>query len=563
MKCAVYARVSTPGQKEVETIKSQLSTLPVYAKRQGWQVFDTYVDEGLSGSSIKGRPDFQRLLRDIEDKKFNIILITEHSRITRTEDIEERGRILGALQRNSIKLASPGEGLLDMEKFADELVTTVKMIFAGREKREMIERFKRGRRQKLRDGKFVLNQIEPYGLRKIVKRDEKGRPETQFLVINETEQNILRTIYDLIMEGNTLRQVCKYLNDRKMLPREAKEWKHYNLSRILDNTSLYGELLLFADEEEPILYEVPRIFTKQEWDEMRAMISMNRTTKGRYSDHFLFRGRLKCSLCGGPMMLLTLNGGRYKYYVCRYHKAPKSRLPKGKSKCMGAPMCPAHLLDKLVLRKLLVDLLVHPEKTIEAWTLNKGKMVELKALREKIAALNRQGKQLKSKKKKLLDLYINASDDDMEIYDEKKQELETATNVLRTTKADVEAQLRKVEETEANIKALESSRKELKKLPKRLYDKVMNMDAENLKRLIEHLIPAGTFIMVGPTEPYVLEPVKDKHTMFKKPVKITFKLSYVGLVNIKALVHVLKVFENTGKILSTQSTRHTYGWHSP
>jgi hypothetical protein len=91
----------------------------------------------------------------------------------------------------------------------------------------------------------------------------------------------------------------------------------------------------------------------------------------------------------------------------------------------------------------------------------------------------------------------------------------------------------------------------------------MNMDAENLKRLIEHLVPAGSFIMVGPTEPYVLEPVKDKHTLFKKPVKITFRLSYIGQFNVKALVHALKMFDNTGKIVSVQSTRQAYGRHNP
>lgn len=70
-KVAIYARVSTEEQaSEGYSISAQLQTLRQYANLYGWEISNEYVDEGISGKSIKGRPAMQRLVADIDKGNF-------------------------------------------------------------------------------------------------------------------------------------------------------------------------------------------------------------------------------------------------------------------------------------------------------------------------------------------------------------------------------------------------------------------------------------------------------------------------------------------------------------
>lgn len=75
-RVALYCRVSTEEQaSEGYSISAQKQTLRQYAILYGWEVVDEYIDEGISGKDIKGRPAMQRLIADVDKGKYQAVLV--------------------------------------------------------------------------------------------------------------------------------------------------------------------------------------------------------------------------------------------------------------------------------------------------------------------------------------------------------------------------------------------------------------------------------------------------------------------------------------------------------
>ena len=122
-----------------------------------------------------------------------------------------------------------------MSSFSGELYTTLKLLMASEERKEIASRFKRGRRSKLRNGQFCLGAHQcHYGLTKTTRG--RGKDITHEVVINEEEAEVLRTLCDLVVnEGKSLNACCRYLNDKGVATRRGKKWRIGSLSVILNN----------------------------------------------------------------------------------------------------------------------------------------------------------------------------------------------------------------------------------------------------------------------------------------------------------------------------------------
>ena len=81
---AIYCRLSKEDGDDAESnsIKTQKLIIENYCKRQGWNVFDTYIDDGFSGTNFE-RPSFQKMYQDIVDAKVNVVITKDLSRLGR------------------------------------------------------------------------------------------------------------------------------------------------------------------------------------------------------------------------------------------------------------------------------------------------------------------------------------------------------------------------------------------------------------------------------------------------------------------------------------------------
>ncbi|RZB34872.1 MAG: hypothetical protein SRB1_00640 [Desulfobacteraceae bacterium Eth-SRB1] len=562
LRCAIYCRVSTEIQKEADTIASQKTQLPKFAKSQGWIVYDMYIDEGISGSFISGREDFSRLMTDMAKNKFDVLLVAEHSRVTRTEDPGERGWILKLLKDNKIKLASPAEGILDLSMFTGELMTTLKLMFAGEEKAEMARRFKRGRDEKLRSGVYCLTSV-PYGLRKIV--DKTVVPVKHKVVIDHDENQILRTVYNqIVQQGRSINSCAYYLNENGMDTRKGKKWSVGGLSSILRNeggltgciyTGRYiwktkgngkQKLLEVKPLSEAVKVQVPAIFTEAEFKLLREKIEANKRNNLIKKEGFLLRGKLRCAMCGAKFV--PTSGGNVKNKIVKYYacynriKSPKRREP-GETPCK-APFVNMQVLDQQIERNLFSDLFRNPKRTLKLWTDTKSQKSNLDQIKRKLKKVEKDIKSNDQASAKLLHSFIK------NLFTEKQLEVEQGRlqgqkKLLEDERQKLTKEYSNSQILQANLKIVKNTGDQIKELVKNVRS-IKKMSFNDRQKLLEAFILPGSFIEIEPRHDNEIS--MKKVPELSRKVKVSWDFRYSGAVDFQAVVEALKMYVKTGKM---------------
>ena len=161
MKCYIYTRVSTSMQVDGYSLDAQKDKLRKYAEFQNMLVAGEYCDEGKSGKNIEGRPEFLRMLRDIESGKDGVsfVLVFKLSRFGRNA-----ADVLTSLQRMQdfgVNLICVEDGI-DSSKDSGKLMISVLSAVAEIERENILVQTMEGRRQKAREGKWN-GGFAPYG----------------------------------------------------------------------------------------------------------------------------------------------------------------------------------------------------------------------------------------------------------------------------------------------------------------------------------------------------------------------------------------------------------------
>jgi len=311
MRAAVYARVSSAGQRERHTIESQLTLLPDYVRSQGWQLVETYVDDGRSAKTGKldARDGFARLLRDAEAKRFDVLVVVDIDRLTRTNSMEERALIIGPFQRLGIDIVTPSFGRLDVRTFLGELYVTMQALVAAEENRKRGERIKAGRLTSIRRGRKGSG-AGLFGL--TFDRKVEG-PEAWSL--HPERAAIVREMFERVAAGESCYEIGIDLETRGLVSSRGGRWTRNRVWEIVRATYPRGEWL--ADRERGIVVKVPPIVTHELWQ--RAQTAMRKAkVRGlaRATHVYLLERIARCGACGGQMKIRWQSGATISHYVC-------------------------------------------------------------------------------------------------------------------------------------------------------------------------------------------------------------------------------------------------------
>src|SRR5690606_23504565 len=175
-KVAIYARVSTEEQaKEGYSITAQLQTLRQYAQLYNWEVVEEYVDEGISGKSIKGRPAMKRLIDDVEINKFDAVLVWKISRLSR--NMLDTLVILDKFEKYDVKFISYSENF-DTGTPIGRLVLQIMASIAEMERNTLSENVKLSMKQRALEGQWNGGVVFGYDtVKKELVISEKERSE--------------------------------------------------------------------------------------------------------------------------------------------------------------------------------------------------------------------------------------------------------------------------------------------------------------------------------------------------------------------------------------------------
>jgi DNA invertase Pin-like site-specific DNA recombinase len=254
IKVAIYCRLSEEdrnkdGEYDSESIQNQKSLLIRHALEQGWEIYDIYSDDDYTGAD-RGRPEFCRLLRDAEQRKFDIILCKSQARFTRELELVEKYihglfpiwniRFIGladnadtAVKGN--KKSRQINGLVN-EWYLEDLSENIKVVLTDH------------RVNGLHIGAFAL-----YGYKK--DPDQKGH-----LIIDEEAAEVVREVFQLFDQGYGKTAIARMLNDRGIPnPTEYKRlqslrykqpksknstlWKYFAIADMLKNEIYIGNMV--------------------------------------------------------------------------------------------------------------------------------------------------------------------------------------------------------------------------------------------------------------------------------------------------------------------------------
>ena len=233
-RVAAYARVSTDSEEQLSSYEAQVEFYTRYIKgNPSWEFVAVYTDEGISGTNIKKREGFNRMIEDALNGKIDLILTKSISRFARnTVDTLTTVR---ALKANKVEVYFEKENIYTLDA-KGEVMLTIMGSLAQEESRSISENVTWGKRRSMEEGKFSLAYKRFLGYEK----GEDGLPK-----IVEHEAKIVREIYQLFLGGSTMRSIADHLTAQKIpTPCGKEKWSVSTIKSILQNEKYKGDALL-------------------------------------------------------------------------------------------------------------------------------------------------------------------------------------------------------------------------------------------------------------------------------------------------------------------------------
>ena len=305
-KVAAYARVSTDNEDQKTSYAAQVDYYTNYIKsRSNWEFAGMYSDEGVTGTSLKKREGFTRMVQDALDGKIQLIVTKSVSRFAR--NTVDSLTTIRKLKEHGIEVYFEKEAIWTFQA-RGEILLTILSSLSQEEARSISENVTWGLRKKFADGKFSVGYSHFLGY-------DKG--EDGNLVINEEQAKIVRLIFQLFLEGMTAGRIAKELTARHILTVTGKEkWNAKTIRGILSNEKYTGCARIQKTFTPDFLTkkavkncgQVPSYFVEQSHPAIIDPVvfemvqrEMERRTRegGRYSGMSIFLGKIRCGACGG------------------------------------------------------------------------------------------------------------------------------------------------------------------------------------------------------------------------------------------------------------------------
>ena len=305
-KVAAYARVSTDNEDQKTSYAAQVDYYTNYIKsRSDWEFAGMYSDEGVTGTSMKKREGFTRMVQDALDGKIQLIVTKSVSRFAR--NTVDSLTTIRKLKEHGIEVYFEKEAIWTFQA-RGEILLTILSSLSQEEARSISENVTWGLRKKFADGKFSVGYSHFLGY-------DKG--EDGNLAINEEQAKIVRLIFQLFLEGMTAGRIAKELTARHILTVTGKEkWNAKTIRGVLANEKYMGCARIQKTFTPDFLTkkavkncgQVPSYFVEQSHPAIidpavfeMVQREMERRTRegGRYSGVNIFSGKIRCGACGG------------------------------------------------------------------------------------------------------------------------------------------------------------------------------------------------------------------------------------------------------------------------
>ena len=239
-----YIRLAVGGVEAEAAVEAQKAKIQEFADGHGIKVIDWHVDVGYSGNDLN-RPALQAMLTGAQmpDCGFNMVLVSALNRLSRrAHDVVTVGT---ALSESAIRLVSVTESEFEpMEKFASDMLKAMDGFYRGNQAQVT----RQGLLQAAQKGYCVVARA-PYGYRKVEVDD--GSHRRSRLEIDPETAEVVRAMYDLAVQGTSLRAIATELNGNGVPSPSGGTWDSKKVRRILLNPVYAGVIVIGKDSDVP------------------------------------------------------------------------------------------------------------------------------------------------------------------------------------------------------------------------------------------------------------------------------------------------------------------------
>lgn len=362
---ALYVRLSREDgdKEESNSVANQKAMLSRFAgNNEDILIYDTYTDDGYTGTNFD-RPAFQRMIRDIEDKNVNCVIVKDLSRFGR--DYIDTGKYIEKyFVDKNIRFIAINDNV-DSYKSPYDLMMPIKNLFNDQLAKDISQKVKTAIKVKQKEGQFI-GAFASYGYKRSTIDKHK-------LVIDDYAAEVVRRIFSLYSRGTGKIRIAHILNEEGILcPSEYKKqcgesyrncnkmvttnyWTYSTIHNVLKNQMYLGDMVqgktkrrmkgkaqyLPSDNWIKVEGTHQAIIDQELWDRVQKKLTQNARDIDFKNDVSIFAGFLKCGDCGRAMAK-NLNLG-YTHYVC------------GTYKSYGSGICSSHRINQAKLEKIILD----------------------------------------------------------------------------------------------------------------------------------------------------------------------------------------------------------------
>lgn len=382
-RAVLYGRLSKEDIDKIndgddsQSIKNQRLLLTEYALEHGFEVIDWYYDDDYSGM-FSDRPDFERLIKDAQAGKFDVVIAKSQSRFTRNMEHMEKYlhsmfplwgvRFIGVVDNADTAVASNKKarqinGLIN-EWYCEDLSENIKAVFKA----------------KMKDGQYLAAH-PPYGYLKAPSDNHK-------LIVDEYAAEIVKRIYSMYISGMGKGAIgAKLSKEGILIPSEYKRqvlnmnyhnaneslnsniWSYQTIHQILNNEAYTGVMIQARfstisykskkkkklPESEwikiPNAYEA--IIDMETWEIAQKLQKQRTRSVNAEPNNGTFSGMLRCSDCGKPMARTYRKRTReFTGYCCSSYKK------------YGNQFCTQHPINNKELERVVLHTIKQEAKKI-------------------------------------------------------------------------------------------------------------------------------------------------------------------------------------------------------
>lgn len=378
-RAALYARVSTERQagEQQTSIPDQLRRDRKVCESYGWEIVGEYVDPGVSGEALEERPEMQRLLRDVEAGRIDVVVAIDLDRVGRDEFVF--AQIFDTLDTAEVWVHADGQ-LYDPDNPTQRMTRGIKAVVSSHARRALLQTMANGQRARALVGGWP-GGTPPYGRRLVWPPAPDGKRPKAMVELDPDEVAVILRATELLVDGDgsgrpldtgdvaaRLNAVGSRTRGGSGAPdkRVPRPWAADTLLWILRSRTLMGELVWGKPQKpgrahqartrtrkdgtpyygEPVRLQLEPILTEVEWNELQRALDRRATETRSASRAYPLSGAR--SHCGGRFQGVYRNDRDSRSYRCSGRKRRADEGPR-----CSCPYLPADTVEGAVWGKVV------------------------------------------------------------------------------------------------------------------------------------------------------------------------------------------------------------------